>query len=119
MTSEEIRQLAYTVYEAVNNRDIDKITTLFAPNIIRHAMGETGLEAAKRAIQSLPPSSALHFVVKDVLVDGDKAALRVEVEDASQPKNQPGLVIMEIFRIENGKVAEIWGAGSVPKQMRR
>jgi len=49
-------------------------------------------------------------VVEDVLVEGDKAALRVTIHGVPQ---QPLPIIMEIFRIENGQVAEVWGAGTL------
>jgi predicted ester cyclase len=54
---------------------------------------------------------AKRFVVEDLLVDGDKIALRVTVQGIPVAPGQPQPIIMEIFRIENGRVAEIWGAG--------
>jgi predicted ester cyclase len=50
------------------------------------------------------------FVVEDVVVEGNKAALRVAIHGTTQ---QPLPIIMEIFRIENGRVAEVWGAGTI------
>ena len=52
------------------------------------------------------------FVVEDVLVDGDKVALRVTVRGIPVDPGQPEPTIIEIFRVENGSVAEIWGAGT-------
>ena len=44
----------------------------------------------------------------------DRVALRVSVYDDAL-SSTPQLVIMEIFRIENERVAEIWGAGRAVK----
>jgi predicted ester cyclase len=53
------------------------------------------------------------FVVEDVLVEGDKAALRVTIHGVPMPPGEPLPIIMEIFRIENGRVAEVLGAGTL------
>ena len=114
MTAADIRILVYRVYEAINARDLVALEELFDPEIIRHATGETGIERAKKAMTSafttLPEK---RFVVEDVLVDGDKAALRVTVQGVPTEPEQPPPTILEIFRIANGRVAEIWGAGTM------
>jgi len=53
------------------------------------------------------------FVVEDVLVEGDKVALRVTVHGVPTAPGESLPIIMEIFRIENGRVAEVWGAGTL------
>lgn len=116
--ADELRRLAYATYEAINQKDIDRLDQLFAPDVIRHAMGEKGLAAARRAVEeTFAGAPGLYFLVHDVIVENDRAALRVEVQDRSKPQDGPNLVIIEIFRFENGKIAEIWGAGSVPRPM--
>jgi predicted ester cyclase len=114
MTVAEIRALVYRVYDAVNTRDVVALEELFDPDIIRHAVGETGVESAKNAVMSAFTSfPEKRFVVEDVLVEGNKAALRVAVRGVPMAPGQPLPIIMEIFRIENGRVAEIWGAGTL------
>jgi predicted ester cyclase len=112
MTTEEIRSLVYHVYDAINARDLVALEQIFDPNVIRHAAGEVGIESVKKAVtnafKALPDK---RFVVEDVLVDGNKAALRVTIQGF--PVQEPFPMIMEIFRIENGRVAEIWGAGTM------
>lgn len=118
MSENDIRALAHATYDAINARDTVRLNQLFAPGVIRHAMGEIGVDKAVRAVESLPAGK--RFVVHDVLVEGHRAALRVEVQDdAAEPSGQPRTVIMEIFRIEDGQIAEVWGAGSTPKPMVR
>jgi len=114
MVPDEIRSLPYQVYEAINTRDFAALEALFDPHVIRHAAGETGIESAKNAMTNVFMAfPEMRFVVEDVLVDGNKAALRVTVHGVPTAQGQPQPIIMEIFRIENGRVAEIWGAGSM------
>jgi len=114
MSLTDNRTLAYRVYEAINAQDVTALDELFDPNIMRHAAGEVGIEKAPEAMQKAFASGLLkQFVVEDVLVDGDKAALRVTVHGVPVPEGQPLPIIMEIFRFENGRVAEIWGAGTM------
>ena len=113
MEPAELRSLVYQVYEAINARDLIALEELFDPQIIRHAAGEIGIESAKNAVtNAFATFPNKRFVVEDVLVEGDKAALRVSIQSRPMIEGQPQPVIMEIFRIENGRVAEIWGAGS-------
>jgi predicted ester cyclase len=82
--------------------------------IIRHAMGEVGIESARSAlINAFATFPQTRFVVEDLIAEGDKVALRVTVQGVPTPPGEPLPHIMEIFRIENGRVAEIWGAGTL------
>jgi predicted ester cyclase len=110
MTQAELRSLARQVYDAINAQDLTALDRLFAPDIVRHAMGEHGIELARRAVvNAFAAAPSLRFEVEDVIADGDRVALRVSVyrNEAGEPST-----ILEIFRIENGQVAEIWGAGA-------
>jgi len=51
--------------------------------------------------------------IEDLIAEDDKVALRVTVHGVSKPPGEPLPLIMEMFRIENGRVAEIWGAGTL------
>ncbi|EFH82590.1 ester cyclase [Ktedonobacter racemifer] len=114
MTAADTRALGYRVYEAINARNIAALEELFDPRVIRHATGEIGIESVKNAVAHAFPTTFPDkcFVVEDVLVEGDKAALRVTVHGVPVASGQPQPVIIEIFRIENGRVAEVWGAGT-------
>ena len=114
MTAADMRALGYRVYDAINTGNLVALEELFDPHVIRHAAGETGIESAKKAVTSaFLTSLEKRFVVEDVLVDGDKVALRVTVHGIGVPTGEPLPIILEIFRIENGRVAEIWGAGTL------
>ncbi len=110
MSVEDIRALVYRVYETINTRDIAAMNELFTPDCVSHALEntkETGETMLDRQFAIFPDT---RFVVEDVIVEGDKAALRVTIHGTPQ---QPLPIIMEIFRIEDGRVAEVWGAGTI------
>src|SRR5258708_958077 len=116
MSTADIRALGYHVYEAINTRNIAALEELFDPHVIRHAAGETGIESVKNAVaNAFTTFPEKRFVVEDLLVEGDKAALRVTVQGIPTAPGQSQPVIMEIFRIENGRVIEVWGAGTLPQ----
>ena len=111
MSSTENKMLAARVYEAINAQDLAALEVLFAPNIIRHAMGEIGIEPAKKAVlAAFAKSPGRHFVVEDLIAEGNRVALRISIYGDALA-TEPQAMIMEIFRFENGRVAEIWGAG--------
>jgi predicted ester cyclase len=114
MTVADNRTLGYRIYEAINAKDIEALDELFAPDVIRHAARETGRESARSALtRAFATFPAQRFVVEDVIAEGDKVALRVVVHGIPVPPGEPLPIIMEIFRIENGCVAEVWGAGTL------
>ena len=111
MIAEDIRALVYRAYEAINTRNVVALEAVFAPHVIRHAAGETGIESVKKAVAgAFTTFPEKRFVVEDVLVDGNRAALRVTIQGVPTAHGQSLPTILEIFRIENGQVAEIWGA---------
>ncbi len=117
MTTEQTRAIAYRVYEAINAQDMDALEALFDPQIVRHAMGEVGFDKAKATtLKAFETTPTLRFVVEDVLADGDRAALRVTVHGRPLEPGQSPPMILEIFRVANGRVAEIWGAGTSPRR---
>jgi predicted ester cyclase len=111
MTAAENRALVYRVYDAINARDTAAMAELFAPHCISHALeGKNVKEGLNMLDQISTVFPDMRFVVEDVLVEGDRAALRVTIHGVPQ---QPLPIIMEMFRIENGQVAEVWGAGTL------
>jgi predicted ester cyclase len=117
MSAAENKALAARVYEAINAQDLATLETLFDPKIVRHAMGEIGIEHAKQAvIAAFAKSPGRHFVVEDLIAEGDRVSLRVSVY-GDAVATEPQAIIMEIFRFENGRVVEIWGAGGAVRPL--
>lgn len=114
MTAIDNKALAVRVYKAINAQDIATLDDLFDPQILRHAMREVGIESARKAmINAFATFPQTHFVIEDLVAEGDKVALRVTVHGIPMPPGEPLPIIMEIFRFENGRVVEIWGAGTL------
>jgi predicted ester cyclase len=112
-TTDEVRALGQRVYDAINAHDLATLEQLFAPGVVRHAMGEVGFEAARRAVSEMYATAPdTRFQVEDLVAEGDRVALRVTVHRGTPDPGTVPQAIMEIFRIEHGRVAEIWGAGT-------
>lgn len=108
-----MRSLGQRVYDALNAQDLATLEELFAPDIVRHAMGEVGFEAARRAVSDLFATAPdTRFQVEDLVAEGDRVALRVTVHRGTPDPGTVPQSILEIFRIEHGRIAEIWGAGT-------
>jgi predicted SnoaL-like aldol condensation-catalyzing enzyme len=114
MTAADNKALAYHVYEAINTKNIAALEDLFDPNIIRHAVGEKGIESAKNAVtNAFTTSPDKRFVIEDAIAEDDKVALRVTIHGLPTAPGESLPIIMEIFQIRNGRVVEIWGAGTL------
>nr|WP_079053896.1 nuclear transport factor 2 family protein [Streptomyces graminilatus] len=85
---------------------------LHSPGFFSHPLGTTGFEAGKQAWNTLTALfPGIRVTAQDILVDGDKAAVRSVVEGIAPDGNtQP--VLFEIFRFDNGRFAEMWGASA-------
>jgi|SoiMetStandDraft_2_1073263.scaffolds.fasta_scaffold40944_4 predicted ester cyclase len=111
--TDELRSLGQQVYDAINAQDLVALEQLFAPDVVRHAMGQVGFDAARTAVTSMFESAPdTRFQVEDLVAEGDRVALRVTVQRGEPDPGTIPQTILEIFRIEHGRVAEIWGAGA-------
>ena len=120
-TQEEAnRQLVLGVYEHVlKPLDSRRVDDFFDPGYIQHnPMAETGAEGLKRFLdwaRKTTPNAQHHL--KRVFVDGDHVIAHVHVIiDGADPADR-GNAVVDIFRIEGGRVAEHWDAAqAVPEQ---
>ncbi|HEY1124675.1 MAG TPA: nuclear transport factor 2 family protein [Sphingobium sp.] len=101
-------RLVERIYEEVLGPiDSQAVDGLFAPGYIQHNPGiASGAMALKdmldRAKGKYP--NAVH-IVKRMMADGDLVMAHVHV--IFEP-GSPGLAVVDIFRIENGLIAEHW-----------
>ena len=104
------RRLVENVYDYVlRPLDSSRVDEFFAPDYIQHnPMAATGAEGLKRFLDWARQGSpdAEHHV-KRIFVDGDHVIAQVHV--IINP-GEAGNAVIDIFRIENGRVAEHWDA---------
>ena len=110
-TREEASALVRRMQECFNSRQFDEADRLHTPGFFNHPLGTTGFDAGKAAWRTLTARfPGMRVVAQDILVDGDKAAVRSAVEGIATPDGYAQPVLFEIFRIDDGRFAEMWGA---------
>jgi predicted SnoaL-like aldol condensation-catalyzing enzyme len=88
--------------------DLAAADDIFAPDFFSHPLGTTGPEGVKAAWQAVRARyPEMRTVVEDVVAEGDRVAMRSTLRGA------PG-VMLEIFRVADGRIAELWGVSSLP-----
>ena len=95
-------------YEAaLNGSNIDEAVTYFGPRFIQHnPRSKDGIEGFRALLQDVKKQfPGLRSDVKRVFADGGFVILHVHVK--LQP-DELGLAIVEIFRLEHGKIVEHW-----------
>jgi hypothetical protein len=112
-TREDASALVQRMQECFNTRQFDRAAGLHAPGFFSHPLGTTGFEAGKAAWHALTARfPGMRVVAQDILVDGDKAAVRSAVEGIAAPDGDAQPMLFEIFRIDDGRLAEMWGAST-------
>ncbi|MFI7632128.1 nuclear transport factor 2 family protein [Microbispora rosea] len=112
-TREDATALVLRMQECFNSRRFDQAADLHTPGFFSHPLGVPGFEAGKRAWRALVARyPGIRVVAQDILVDGDKAAVRSTVEGITTADGDARPMLFEIFRIDDGRFAEMWGAGS-------
>jgi predicted SnoaL-like aldol condensation-catalyzing enzyme len=111
------RRLVSAVYEHVlKPLDSSRVDEFFAPDYIQHnpmaATGASGLKTFLDWARSTSPRAT--HEVKRMFADGDHVIAHVHV--VINPGDR-GNAVIDIFRIENGRVAEHWDAAqAIPAQ---
>ena len=105
-------------YEAgLNKKDFEAASKYFGPRYIQHNPGAPdGIEGFKTFVNFLRskfPNS--HSEIKKAFADGDYVILHVH---AVREPGTLGRAIVDIFRLENGKIVEHWDvAQDIPEKM--
>ncbi|MEU6832733.1 ester cyclase [Nocardia beijingensis] len=114
-TPDDIRTLILRMQECFNTRQFDRFDDLAAPGFYSHALRAAGAEAGKTAWRELVSRFPdIRVVAEDILVDGDKVAVRSSVEGTGEPGGARPM-LLEIFRIDDGRLAEMWGITEGPR----
>jgi predicted SnoaL-like aldol condensation-catalyzing enzyme len=113
---EDASALVQRMQECFNTRQFDQADGLFTPDFLSHPLGTTGFEAGKDAWRKLTARfPGIRVVAEDILVDGDKVAVRSSVRGTGTPNGDAQPMLFEIFRIHDGRLAEMWGATEGPR----
>ncbi len=93
--------------EAINRKDFEKASKYLGPHYIQHnqnaADGADGLKNFIAFLREQYPNS--HSEIKQVFEDGNYVILHVH---AVRIPGTRGTAIVDIFRLENGKIVEHW-----------
>jgi predicted SnoaL-like aldol condensation-catalyzing enzyme len=114
---EENKKVVLQFYEAaINQKDFDAASKFLGPRYIQHnpraADGAEGLKAFLAYLREKSPD--YHSEIKRVFADGDYVILHVH--NVPTPGSR-GNAIIDIFRLENGKVVEHWDVRQeIPEQ---
>jgi predicted SnoaL-like aldol condensation-catalyzing enzyme len=112
-TREDASALVQRMQECFNTRQFDQAADLHTPGFFSHPLGTTGFEAGQDAWRTLVARfPSMRVVAQDILVDGDKAAVRSAVEGIAAPGGDAQPMLFEIFRIDDGRFAEMWGSST-------
>ena len=112
-TRQEAIALIERMQECFNSRQFAAAEPLHTPAFFSHPLGTTGFAAGQAAWRMLTARyPGMRVVAQDILVDGDKAAVRSTVEGIAAPDGGAQPMLFEIFRIDDGRFAEMWGAST-------
>jgi predicted SnoaL-like aldol condensation-catalyzing enzyme len=112
MTAHDTAAPVLRMQECFNSRQFDRADELHTPDCLNHTLNATGFAVGKHAWQTLVAQFPdIRVIAEDVLVDGDKVAIRSSVEGVPLPDGSPQPMLIEIFRIDNGRIAEAWATG--------
>jgi predicted SnoaL-like aldol condensation-catalyzing enzyme len=105
---EENKRIVLAFYEqGLLRRDFAAARQYLGPRYIQHnplvADGQEGFEIFLQFLRT--HYSGSRSEIKRVFVDGDHVILHVHVV---RGPDDPGLAIVDIFRLENGKIVEHW-----------
>jgi predicted SnoaL-like aldol condensation-catalyzing enzyme len=102
------KKVVIDFYEkALNQKDFDAASKYFGPRYIQHnptaANGPEGLKKLVAFLKEKFPQS--HNEIKRVIAEGDYVVLHVH---SVREPGQRGRAIVDIFKLEDGKIVEHW-----------
>lgn len=119
MSTEQNKTIVQQTFEALNRRDLDGVVSYYAPGCKFHGwapetLDTAGYKAVMSALLAAFPNS--RFPIDEIVAEGDRVAVRHSLQGTHQAEFQ-GIPATDrpvrvnaivIFRLENGKPAELW-----------
>lgn len=103
--TERNRRLALDAFERFAKGDIKVLRTVLSEDFVEHSPGNpSGRDAFIEFIAASPLASA-ELDLKRVLADGPYVAFHYR---ATFPGNPDGLAVVDLWRVEDGKLVEHW-----------
>lgn len=101
------KRITLAFYEtALTRLNVEEAVTYFGPKFVNHnPRAEDGVEGFRSLLLGVKQFPGLRAEVKRAFADGEFVILHVHLR--LQPDDQ-GLAIVEIFRLEHGKIVEHW-----------
>ncbi|MCV7176331.1 nuclear transport factor 2 family protein [Mycolicibacterium sphagni] len=100
-----------------NDRDIALAEELLGDSVIRHEVGEavvlTHEEAVKRVVDHLEMFESIRFDLNVVVAGDDGEHVAIVYQSPMRLKDGMETTVgsMEIFRVVDGKITEVWNCG--------
>ena len=107
-------ELVRRLQDCFNSRRFDDAADLHTPGFVSHPLGTTGFAAGREAWRAVVARfPAMRVTAEDIVVDGDRVAVRSVVEGTGPGDARP--MLFEFFRLDGGRFAEMWGATEGPR----
>jgi steroid delta-isomerase-like uncharacterized protein len=132
MSTDENRAIVRSAVEAFNRGDWDAVNRLFAADYVDHDPSRAGLppgpEGVKQAWSMFRAAFPdLQGTVKDMIAEGDKVVVRGVVRGTHRGElmgipptgRQMTVTLIDINRIEGGKLVERWGVSDMLGMMQQ
>lgn len=120
MSTEQNKVVIHQYFEAQNRHSLEESFAFFSPNIVSHSVpgsdSDTGIDGIKAFFTALHDAVPdFQVTLHDTIAEGDKVVVRFTIsgtqtkELMGQPGGQPFVEhSLTIYRLENGKIAEVW-----------
>ena len=113
MTAADIKALGYRVYEAINDKRHRRLGNSLIPTLSGMRQEKQVSRALKKALlNAFATFPGKRFVVEDLIAEGDKVALECGRSRHPNGPRRASAYHHGDLRIENGRVVEVWGAGT-------
>ncbi len=122
-SQDDIKLLVKKGIDAFNNRQPDLLDEIFPPTFIHH--GGSAVEGSEVTITSFYDNNLenypdFKFTIEHIIVEGDKAAVRVIYEGTHKTYGKKiRMADHWIGRVENGKFVEAWEVADVLGSLRQ